>query len=55
MRKHKNQQCIHDAHEFGTFDNVTGVCWVCGKALVVEHRYATSMVANLQEEGFTVS
>jgi hypothetical protein len=25
------QQCIHEANEFGTFDNVTGVCWVCGK------------------------
>jgi hypothetical protein len=31
MSTNKKQECIHDAHEFGTFDNVTGVCWVCRK------------------------
>jgi bacterioferritin-associated ferredoxin len=28
----QDQECIHDSHEFGTFDNVTGACGVCGKA-----------------------
>lgn len=26
------QPCIHDRNEFGTLDNVTGKCWVCGKS-----------------------
>jgi len=40
-----NPDCIHDAHELGTFDNVTGVCWVCGKTAANIRQYMTHSAA----------
>jgi hypothetical protein len=28
----ERQACVHDAGEFGTYDNTTGKCWVCGES-----------------------
>jgi hypothetical protein len=37
--------CIHDSNEFGAFDNVTGVCWVCGKTASNIRQYMTAPTA----------